>query len=57
MDFRACSRAAATFVRGGTLPLCRKYRAYEATLVAIKEYMAWTTMTKDVEVFVHNCLH
>jgi hypothetical protein len=23
MDSRACSRAAATFVRGGTLPLCR----------------------------------
>jgi Integrase zinc binding domain len=32
-------------------------RAYEATLGAIKEYVAWTTMAKDVKVFVPNCLH
>jgi Integrase zinc binding domain len=38
---------------------CRSagYIAYEATLGAIKEYVAWTTMTKDVKVFVQNCLH
>jgi Integrase zinc binding domain len=37
---------------------CRSagHRAYEATLGAIKEYVAWTTMTKDVKVFVQNCL-
>jgi hypothetical protein len=33
------------------------HRAYEAKLGAIKEYVAWTTMTKDVKVFVQNCLH
>jgi Integrase zinc binding domain len=33
------------------------HRAYEATLDAIKEYVAWTTMAKDVKVFVQNCLH
>jgi hypothetical protein len=33
------------------------YRAYEATLGAIKEYVAWRTMAKDVKVFVQNCLH
>jgi transposase InsO family protein len=27
-------------------------RAYEATFGAIKEYVAWTTMAKDVKVFV-----
>jgi Integrase core domain/Integrase zinc binding domain len=32
-------------------------RAYEATLGAIKQYVAWTTMHKDVKVFVQNCLH
>jgi Integrase zinc binding domain len=38
---------------------CRSegHRAYEATLGAIKEYVAWTTMVKDVKVFVKNCLH
>jgi hypothetical protein len=38
---------------------CRSvgHRAYEATLGAIKEYMAYTTMAKDVEVFVQNWLH
>jgi Integrase zinc binding domain len=38
---------------------CRSagHRAYEATLGAIKEYVTWTTMTKDVKVFVQNCLH
>jgi Integrase zinc binding domain len=38
---------------------CRSagHRANEATLGAIKEYVAWTTMTKDVRVFVQNCLH
>jgi Integrase zinc binding domain len=38
---------------------CRSagHRAYEATLGAIKEYVAWTTMAKDVKVFVQNCLH
>jgi hypothetical protein len=38
---------------------CRSagHRAYEATLGAIKEYVAWTTMAKDVKVFVNNCLH
>jgi Integrase zinc binding domain len=38
---------------------CRsaEHRAYEATLGAIKEYVAWTTMAKDVKVFVQNCLH
>jgi Integrase zinc binding domain len=33
------------------------HRAYEATLGARKEYFAWTTMAKDVKVFVQNCLH
>jgi Integrase core domain/Integrase zinc binding domain len=32
-------------------------RAYEETLTAIKEYLAWTTMAKNVKVFVQNCLH
>jgi Integrase zinc binding domain len=38
---------------------CRsaEHRAYEATIGAIKEYVAWTTMAKDVKVFVKNCLH
>jgi Integrase zinc binding domain len=38
---------------------CRSagHRAYEATLGTIKEYVAWTTMAKDVKVFVQNCLH
>jgi Integrase zinc binding domain len=38
---------------------CRSagHRAYEATLGAIKEYVAWTTMAKDFKVFVKNCLH
>jgi Integrase zinc binding domain len=38
---------------------CRsaRHRAYEATLGAIKEYVAWTTIAKDVKVFVQNCLH
>jgi Integrase zinc binding domain len=33
------------------------HRAYEAKLGAIKEYVAWTTMAKDVKVFVQNYLH
>jgi Integrase zinc binding domain len=33
------------------------HRAHEATLGAIKEYMAWTTMAKDIKIFVQNCLH
>jgi Integrase core domain/Integrase zinc binding domain len=38
---------------------CRSagHREFEATLDAIKEYVAWTTMAKDVKVFVQNCLH
>jgi hypothetical protein len=38
---------------------CRSagHRAYEATLGAIKEYVAWITMAKDVKVFVQNFLH
>jgi hypothetical protein len=38
---------------------CRSagHRAYEATLSAIKEYVAWTTMAKNVKVIVQNCLH
>jgi hypothetical protein len=38
---------------------CRSagHRAYEATIGAIKEYVAWTTMAKNVKVFVQNCLH
>jgi Integrase zinc binding domain len=32
------------------------HRAYEATYGTIKEYVAWTTMAKDVKVFVQNCL-
>jgi hypothetical protein len=38
---------------------CRSagHRAYEATLGAIKEYVAWTTMAKYVKIFVQNCLH
>jgi Integrase zinc binding domain len=38
---------------------CRSagYRAYEATLGAVLEYVALTTMAKDVKVFVQNCLH
>jgi Integrase core domain/Integrase zinc binding domain len=37
------------------LRLC--VEAHEATLSAIKEHVAWTTMAKDVKVFVQNCLH
>jgi hypothetical protein len=38
---------------------CRSagHRADEAPLGAIKEYVAWTTMAKDVKVFVQNWLH
>jgi hypothetical protein len=38
---------------------CRSvgHKAYEATLGAIKEYVAWTTMAKDVKVFAQHCLH
>jgi hypothetical protein len=38
---------------------CRSagHRAYEATLGAIREYVAWATMAKDVKDFVQNCLH
>jgi Integrase zinc binding domain len=38
---------------------CRSagHRVYEATFGAIKEYVAWTTMAKDVKVFVQNCWH
>jgi RNase H-like domain found in reverse transcriptase/Integrase zinc binding domain len=38
---------------------CRSagHRAYEATLGAIKEYVAWKTMAKDVKVFVNIWLH
>jgi hypothetical protein len=32
------------------------HRAYEAALGAIKEYVAWTTMAKDVKVFVQSSL-
>jgi Integrase zinc binding domain len=32
------------------------HRAYEATLGAIKEYVAWSTIAKDVKVFVQNWL-
>jgi hypothetical protein len=37
---------------------CRsaRNRAYEAKLGVIKEYVAWTTMAKDVKVFVQNSL-
>jgi hypothetical protein len=31
--------------------------AYEATLGEVKEYVVWTTMAKDVKVFVQNWLH
>jgi ribosomal protein L31E len=36
---------------------CRSagHRAYEATLGAIKEYVARTTMAKDVKMTVQNC--
>jgi Integrase zinc binding domain len=30
------------------------HRKYQATLGLIKEYVAWTTMAKDVKVFVQN---
>jgi hypothetical protein len=33
------------------------HRAYEGMLGAIKDYVAWTMMSKDVKVFVQNCLH
>jgi Integrase zinc binding domain len=38
---------------------CRSagHRSYEATLGAIKEYVAWTTMAKDFKVFVQNSWH
>jgi hypothetical protein len=38
---------------------CRsaRHRAYGATLGAIKEYVAWTTMAKEVKVFMQNYLH
>jgi Integrase zinc binding domain len=37
---------------------CRSagHRAYEATLGAIKEYVAWTKIARDVKDFVQNCL-
>jgi hypothetical protein len=37
---------------------CRSagHRAFKATLGAITEYAAWTTMAKDVKDFVQNCL-
>jgi Integrase zinc binding domain len=37
---------------------CRSagHRAYEATLGAIKKFVAWTKMVRDVKVFVQNCL-
>jgi hypothetical protein len=56
MGYRACCRAAATFVFGGTLSL-RKNQSVVATLRAIKKYLAWTTMTKNFKLFVQNCLH
>jgi hypothetical protein len=36
---------------------CRSagHRAYEATIGSIKKYVAWTTIAKDVKVFVQNC--
>jgi Integrase zinc binding domain len=34
-----------------------RHISYEATVGAIKEYFSWTTMAKDVKVFVQNCLH
>jgi hypothetical protein len=37
--------------------LSARHRAYEATLGVIKEYVVWTTMAKDIKVFVQNCLH
>jgi hypothetical protein len=39
--------------------LCRStvHRAYEASIGAIKEYVAWTAKAKDVKVLVQNCLH
>jgi Integrase zinc binding domain len=38
---------------------CRSagHKSNEASLRAIKEYIAWTTMGNDVKVFVQNCLH
>jgi Integrase zinc binding domain len=38
---------------------CRSagHRVYETTLGAINEYVVWTTMKRDVKVFVQNCLH
>jgi hypothetical protein len=38
---------------------CRSagHRSYIATLGSNKKYVAWTTMAKDVKVFVQNCLH
>jgi Integrase zinc binding domain len=38
---------------------CRStgHRSYEATLGAVRKFMAWTTMAKDVKVFVQNYLH
>jgi Integrase zinc binding domain len=38
---------------------CRSagHRTCEATLGAIKKYVAWTTMAKGVKVFVQNCFH
>jgi hypothetical protein len=32
-------------------------KAYEATLGAIKEHIVWTTVAKDVNIFMQNCLH
>jgi Integrase core domain/Integrase zinc binding domain len=32
------------------------HRAYEARLGAIKEYVTWTVIAKDVKFFVQNCL-
>jgi hypothetical protein len=38
---------------------CRSagHRVCESTPGAFKEYVAWTTMAKDVKAFVQNCLH
>jgi Integrase zinc binding domain len=56
MDSLAGSRAAATICVEAH---CRSagHRAYEVKLCAIKEYVSWTTMAKDVKVLVQNCLH
>jgi hypothetical protein len=56
MDSRPCSRAQLLLCLEAH---CRSagHRAYEAKLGAIKKYVAWISVAKNVKVFVQNYLH